>query len=97
MDRLIEKGRTISAANETEIRAAVAALSAVLSRAFVGDDVASTGSNGSAKSPPVKEAAKIPPGPVPTIDDVRKSLQALIDLLSPLTVVAELPIHYLND
>jgi RNA polymerase subunit RPABC4/transcription elongation factor Spt4 len=78
--RLIEKGRTISAANETEIRAAVAALSAVLSRAFTNEDNTSNGDNGTVKT---KEAAKIAPGKTPTLDDVRKSLQALIDLLSP--------------
>lgn len=78
--RLIEKGRTISAANETEIRAAVAALSAVLSRAFATEDTASNGDNGAVNT---KEAAKIAPGPVPTIDDVKRELQKLINLLSP--------------
>lgn len=78
--RLTEKGRTISAANETEIRAAVAALSAVLSRAFTSDDSPTNGDNGKVAT---KEAAKIPPGPVPTIDDVKRELQKLINLLSP--------------
>lgn len=79
--RLIEKGRTISAANETEIRAAVAALSAVLSRAFAAEpDTTANGDNGAVKT---KEAAKIAPGKTPTLEDVRKSLQDLINLLSP--------------
>jgi Double zinc ribbon len=79
--KLTEKGRTISATNEAEIRSAVTALTTVLSRAFAAqEDTTSNGDNGKTIA---KEAAKIPPGKVPTIDDVRKGLQALMDLLSP--------------
>lgn len=72
-----EVGRKVSAANEAKLRAALQEINEILDLLSGKDDTTADDTTDT------KEAAKIPPKPAPTLDDIRASLQKLIDLLPP--------------